>query len=32
MSGAKRDFDLTSLGRDGQPGGTAENADIEYNN
>ena len=26
--GTKSDFEITSLGRDGQPGGTGENADI----
>lgn len=29
--GTKGDFDLGSLGRDGQPGGTGDNADIQFN-
>jgi general secretion pathway protein G len=29
--GAKGDFDIISLGKDGQPGGTGENADIGAN-
>jgi general secretion pathway protein G len=29
--GSKGDFDLGSLGRDGQPGGTGDNADIQFN-
>jgi general secretion pathway protein G len=28
--GEKSDFDLVSYGKDGQPGGTAENADLSY--
>ena len=28
MPGEKGDYDLTSLGKDGQPGGTGENADL----
>ena len=28
VPGQKGDFDLISLGRDGQPGGSGENADI----
>lgn len=31
MPGAKGDFDLVSLGRDGQPGGSNEDADIQFN-
>ena len=29
--GAKGDFDIVSLGKDGQPGGSGENADISSN-
>ena len=30
MPGEKGEFDLVSLGKDGQPGGSGENADIAY--
>jgi general secretion pathway protein G len=31
VPGTKGDFDLYSLGRDGKPGGTGEDADIGIN-
>ena len=30
MGGAKGEFELTSLGKDGQPGGEADDADVAY--